>query len=45
MVYILIHTDGYDINCVDSYKDFEKAQKAMEQQYKDYMPSDGLSPE
>lgn len=45
MVYILIHTDGYDIDCVGSYKDFDKAQKAMECQYEDHMPLDGLSSE
>lgn len=45
MVYILIHTDGYDIDCVDSCKDLDKLKKAMERQYKDYMPLDGLSSE
>lgn len=45
MVYILIHTDGYDIDCVDSCKDFDKLQKAMEHQYGNHVPLDGLSPE
>lgn len=33
------------VHCVGSYKDFDKAQKAMECQYEDHMPLDGLSPE
>lgn len=45
MKYVLIHTDGYDIDYVDSYTDLGEAQKAMECQYKDYLPLDGLSPE
>lgn len=45
MVYILIHTDGYDIDCVDSCKDFDKLQNAMERQYENHVPLDGLSPE
>ena len=42
---ILIHTDGYSIDYDDSYTNLDEAQKAMEYQYNDYMPSDGLSPE
>ena len=42
---ILIHTDGYSIDYDNNYTNLGEAQKAMECQYNDYMPSDGLSPE
>lgn len=42
---ILIHTDGYSIDYDDSYTNLGEAQKVMECQYNDYMPSDGLSPD
>ena len=45
MKYVLIHTDGYSIDYVDSYTNLDEAQKAMEYQYNDYMPPCGLSPE
>ena len=45
MTYILIHTDGYDIDYDDSHKKLDAAKRKMEQQYKDYTPPCGLSPE
>lgn len=45
MKYILVYTDGYSIDYDDSCTNLGEAQKAMECQYKDYLPLDGLSPE
>lgn len=45
MKYILVYTDGYSIDYDDDYQKLEEVQKEMERQYKDCIPSDGLSPE
>lgn len=45
MKYILVYTDGYSIDYVDDYQKLEEVQKEMKRQYKDCMPSDGISPE
>lgn len=45
MTFILIHTDGYSIDCDNSYPTLDDARKEMKRQYNSNMPSDGLSPE
>lgn len=45
MKFILIHTDGYSIDCDDSYKTIDEARQEMNRQYNENIPIDGLVPE
>ena len=45
MKFILIHTDGYSIDCDDSYKTTDEARQEMNRQYNENIPIGGLVPE
>lgn len=45
MKFILIHTDGYSIDCDDSYKTIDEARQEMNRQYNENIPIGGLVPE
>lgn len=45
MKFILIHTDGYSIDCDDSYKTIDEARREMNRQYNEKIPTRGLAPE
>lgn len=45
MKFILIHTDGYSIDCDDNYKTIDEVRREMNRQYNENIPMGGLTPE